>query len=82
MLAAPLLAVSAAAFEPEAKSDEKATEAQAKEAEKDAEPDAIVIPEVKEEKRICRRISTDMASRRKERVCLTKEGWREFNQRR
>jgi len=35
-----------------------------------------------EEKRICRYIRTDMNSRRKEKVCLTKEGWRELNNRR
>ena len=32
-----------------------------------------------EEKRICRRVSMDMSSRRKEKVCLTKEQWVEFN---
>jgi len=32
-----------------------------------------------EEKRICRRINTGMGSRKKERVCMTREQWREFN---
>ena len=32
-----------------------------------------------EDKRICRRVSMDMSSRRKEKVCLTKEQWVEFN---
>ena len=32
-----------------------------------------------EDKRICRRISTGMGSRKKERVCMTREEWREFN---
>ena len=35
--------------------------------------------EAKEEKRICRRIRLDMSSRRAERVCKTREEWREFN---
>lgn len=32
-----------------------------------------------EPKKICRRIATDMNSRRTSRVCKTKEQWREFN---
>lgn len=32
-----------------------------------------------EDKRICRRISTGMGSRTKERVCMTSKEWREFN---
>lgn len=36
-------------------------------------------PEAKEEKRICRRISEQMNSRRKTKVCMTKQEWREFN---
>ena len=32
-----------------------------------------------EDKRICRRISTGMGSRKKERVCMTSKEWREFN---
>lgn len=35
-----------------------------------------------EEERICRSIRVDASSRRKTRVCLTQEGWRELNQRR
>lgn len=38
--------------------------------------------EAVEEERICRRIRTDMASRRATKVCLTREEWREFNQHR
>lgn len=32
-----------------------------------------------EDKRICRRINTGMGSRKKERVCMTRDEWREFN---
>ena len=32
-----------------------------------------------EDKQICRRISTGMGSRKKERVCMTSQEWREFN---
>nr|WP_298896193.1 hypothetical protein [uncultured Altererythrobacter sp.] len=32
-----------------------------------------------EDERICRRISTGMGSRKKERVCMTSQEWREFN---
>jgi len=35
--------------------------------------------QAREVKKICRRI-TSMGSRRSERVCMTKEEWREFNQ--
>lgn len=35
-----------------------------------------------EEERICRSIRVDASSRRKTRVCLTQEGWRQLNQRR
>lgn len=45
------------------------------------EPAAADEPEEAEE-RICRRVRLDAASRRGTRVCLTREGWREFNQRR
>ncbi|WP_299192425.1 hypothetical protein [uncultured Erythrobacter sp.] len=41
---------------------------------------AIEAPE--EEERICRRIRVDMSSRRATRVCMTRDEWREFNQRR
>jgi len=46
------------------------------------QPEAEVENEAKEDKRICRRIRVDMSSRRKTRVCLTAEEWRELNQRR
>ena len=35
--------------------------------------------EAEKPKKICRAIRTDASSRRKERVCLTREQWREFN---
>lgn len=38
--------------------------------------------EAKEEKRICRRITVATGSRRKEKVCMTAEAWREFNNQR
>lgn len=65
-LALAALSMPAVASEPEEKKDEKKTEAQ-----KPAE--------AKDEK-ICRYIRMDMSSRRKEKVCLTKEGWTDFNQ--
>ena len=40
--------------------------------------DKVEKEETREEKKICRRINS-MGSRRTERVCLTKEQWREFN---
>ena len=77
LLSAPLIAVSATASEPENKDQEQAeTEKAGKES------SAIVIPEVKEEKRICRRVKLDMSSRRGTKVCKTADEWREFNQRR
>lgn len=69
-LAIPLLAVSALANEPH--KGEKPSEAKTEKTEE--------APEAKEDKRICRRVATDMSSRRKTKVCLTKEEWREFNQ--
>lgn len=33
-----------------------------------------------EDKRICRRITAGIGSRKKERVCMTRAQWREFNQ--
>ena len=33
-----------------------------------------------EQKPICRYIRGEMGSRRKEKVCMTKDQWREFNQ--
>ncbi|MDA0819141.1 MAG: hypothetical protein O3C52_08515 [Proteobacteria bacterium] len=38
-----------------------------------------VQEEKNENKRICRRISTGIGSRKKERVCMTSKEWREFN---
>ena len=35
-----------------------------------------------EPKKICRQIAMQMNSRRKERVCMTKEEWRDFNNQR
>ena len=66
LLALATLSAPAMATEPEEQKDEKKAEAQ-----KPAE--------AKDEK-ICRYIRMDMSSRRKEKVCLTKEGWTEFNQ--
>ena len=40
---------------------------------------AITAPDAEEEKRICRRIRTDMSSRRATRVCMTRAEWRAFN---
>lgn len=79
LTAAPLLAVSAIAAEPEDETTDEATQEQAEEA-REAAP--IVIPEVKDEKRICRRVKLDMSSRRATKVCKTADEWREFNQRR
>jgi len=45
-----------------------------------AEPEAVEEPE--EEARICRKIRLDASSRRKSRVCLTQQGWRDLNNRR
>lgn len=66
LIALATLSAPAMANEPEEKKDEKKAEAQ--------QP-----AEAKDEK-ICRYIRMDMSSRRKEKVCLTKEGWTEFNQ--
>lgn len=82
ILAAPLFAASAFAAQPEPQAGEATAEPEAEKSAQEGKDAAIVVPEVKEEKRICRRIATDMSSRRKERVCLTKEDWRELNQRR
>lgn len=65
-LALATLSIPALAAEPEEKKEDAKTEAQ--------QP-----AEAKDEK-ICRYVRMDMSSRRKERVCLTKEGWNEFNQ--
>ena len=65
-LALAALSMPAVASEPEEKKDEK-------------KPEAQQPAEAKDEK-ICRYIRMDMSSRRKEKVCLTKEGWTDFNQ--
>ena len=66
-LALAALSMPALAGEPEEKKDEgEKTDAQA--------------TEKTDNKKICRYIRMDISSRRKERVCLTKEGWQEFNQ--
>ncbi|NNC59050.1 MAG: hypothetical protein HKO05_03555 [Erythrobacter sp.] len=38
------------------------------------------VQEQTEQKQICRYIRGGMGSRRKEKVCMTKDQWREFNQ--
>ncbi len=46
-------------------------------------PEAPTVEEEPQEERvICRSIRLDASSRRKSRVCLTEEGWRDLNQRR
>lgn len=37
------------------------------------------VEEAKEEKKICRRVTEGMGSRRKVKVCLTREEWKAFN---
>ena len=86
------LAIPALADEPRAQDAETATEqtteeqaAPAESEQNEAAPAAIEVPAVEpveEEERICRRIRTDMSSRRATRVCMTREEWREFNQQR
>ena len=61
---------------------EKTEEAAPEENKQEDAAPAIEVPEVtpvEEEKRICRRIRTDMSSRRATRVCMTRSEWREFN---
>lgn len=48
--------------------------------ERASKDDGAQAEEAKTEKKICRHVSTDMSSRRKERLCLTAEEWRQFNQ--
>ena len=67
---AALAILATPAFADEPKEDEK----DAKEA---AAPETAKVEEVE---KICRYVRMDMSSRRKERVCLTKEGWVKFNQ--
>ncbi|MEM9312401.1 MAG: hypothetical protein AAGA34_13245 [Pseudomonadota bacterium] len=37
------------------------------------------VEEAAEEKRICKRIAADMSSRRRTKVCLTRDEWKTFN---
>lgn len=37
------------------------------------------VEEAKEEKKICRRITEGMGSRKKVKVCLTRDEWKAFN---
>ena len=37
------------------------------------------VEKAKEEKKICRRVTEGMGSRRKVRVCLTRDEWKTFN---
>ncbi|MDJ0641342.1 MAG: hypothetical protein QNJ15_00860 [Erythrobacter sp.] len=37
------------------------------------------VEKAKEEKKICRRVTEGMGSRRKVKVCLTREEWKNFN---
>lgn len=82
--AAPLVlfvAIPAFAAQPEVEPKSKETSAAAEPEEK-GEAVPAAEPTAKEEKRICRRVKTDMSSRRATKVCKTKDEWREFNQRR
>lgn len=81
LLAAPAPALAAAGPD-EDQQVETGDEQVEVEAEAGVGTDAEAEVEAKEDKRICRRIRVDMSSRRKTRVCLTAEGWRELNQRR
>jgi len=83
ILAAPALAVTAFANEPEKESADTPSEAtEPTETAVMTAEEQKVEPVAKEEKRICRRIRTDISSRRKEKVCMTSEEWRAYNQRR
>lgn len=92
VFAAPLLTVSAMAHgaHQDMPKDEPAPEAQAEAQPQTSETQEQSAPapasdapaaqeEAKEEERICRRIRTDMSSRRATRVCLTRDEWRELN---
>lgn len=41
--------------------------------------DAERAEKPKKEQKICKRVATEMGSRRKERVCLTSDEWRKVN---
>lgn len=72
LLAAPALSAA----------DPQEEKAEAAAGQEETAPEADAKTEAEEDKRICRRIRTDMSSRRKTRVCLTADEWREMNQRR
>ena len=46
---------------------------------KPAEQEAAKPAKAEEDKKICKRVSSGMGSRRTERVCLTAEEWRKAN---
>lgn len=78
LFATPLLATSAFSMEPTKEPETKVMPAAPAE-EKDGETSK---PEAKEAERVCRYIRADASSRRKSKVCMTTEEWREFNNRR
>ena len=83
LIAAPALAISAIASEPESGPTETTESEEASKAiEAEDAPQESKVTKTVEEERICRRIRVDMSSRRKEKVCMTAEEWRAFNQRR
>ncbi len=63
LISAPAFAAST--YEPEKKPDESE---QAKKSDETAE-----------QKKICKRIAADMSSRRRTKVCLTRDEWKTFN---
>ena len=70
---------------PAATTSQQEADKEPKPAEKTTEPPVQAAPEVaapkaQEEKRICRRIRADASSRRKTKVCMTADQWREANQ--
>ena len=69
LVALPLLAVPAFA-EPETGPSEEIAE--------EEEVEQVETEEV-EEKRICKRIAADMSSRRRTKVCKTREEWKAYN---
>ena len=68
-----LLAASAAALTPLLALPALAQETPAKPAEEQSSKEA------KDDKKVCKRVSMGMGSRRAERVCLTPEEWRKAN---
>lgn len=65
LIALPMLAVPAFAADPEPK---------------ETAPSEEKAGEKAEEKKICKRISAQAGSRRKTKVCRTREEWKTFNQ--